>query len=128
MNRLFLTVLSVALVSGCASDVLSLGNSPNAKVRVEGTVTDPDGTPLKDVRVSLVVLNVSPTYDSDVTGDKGRYAVAATVLGAAFLVRLVQLLVRRDNRSARAAFMASNYYLLLLFAAMVADIALAAVV
>jgi len=56
------------------------------------------------------------------------YGVAATILGAGFLLRLVQLLVRRDNRSARTAFMASNYYLLLLFAAMVADIALASVV
>lgn len=98
MNRLFLTVLSVALVSGCASDVLSLGNSPNAKVRVEGTVTDPDGTPLKDVRVSLVVLNVSPAYDSDVTGDKGRYAVAATV--AEYECDDLRLVVEADGHQA----------------------------
>jgi protoheme IX farnesyltransferase len=56
------------------------------------------------------------------------YGVAAVVLGAGFVVRLVQLLVRQDNRSARAAFMASNFYLLLLFTAMVADIALTALV
>ena len=108
MRRLFLTVLSVALVCGCASDIV-LGNSPNDKVRVEGTVTDPDGAPMKGVRVSLFVENVSPAYDSDVTGDKGRYVVAATV--AEYECRDVKLVAEADGHQVTHAVSACGNWI-----------------